>query len=103
VLTVGINRAVDLLAAEGGGAGVVVGQHPKDGKPITLKKGRFGPYVQHGSLRATLKRGTDPAAVTLDEAVALLAEKAAKDPAPRKAAAKPSARKAGGRRKSAAD
>ncbi|MSP48578.1 MAG: type I DNA topoisomerase [Alphaproteobacteria bacterium] len=103
VLTVGINRAVDLLAAEGAGsAAVEVGKHPEDGKPITLRKGRFGPYVQHGSTRATLKRGTDPAAVTLGEAVALLAEKAAKGPAPKKgAAARSTAKKSGGRRKAA--
>jgi len=67
---------------------VEIGKHPDDDKPITLKKGRFGPYVQHGSVRATLKRGTDPSAVSLDEAVGLLAEKAAKGPAPKKTKAK---------------
>jgi len=125
VLTVGINRAVDLLAQEGAGTPAIeVGKHPEDGKPITLKKGRFGPYVQHGGIRATLKRGTDPSAVTLDEAVALLAEKAAKGPAPKKgrggkpakAAAekkpasekpasekKPAAKKASAKKKPAAD
>ena len=88
VLTVGINRAVDLLAAE-------VGKHPEDGKPITLRKGRFGPYVQHGSTRATLRRGTEPSAITLDEAIKLIAEKAAKGPPPKKGrAAKASAKPA---------
>ncbi len=94
VLTVGINRAVDLLATATGSAAVEVGKHPADGKPITLKKGRFGPYVQHGGVRATLKRGTEPSAVTLDMAVALIAEKAGKAPPPKgaaKKAAKPKA------------
>ena len=96
VLTVGINRAVDLLAAEGAGSPAVeVGKHPGDGKPITLRKGRFGPYVQHGSIRATLRRGTEPSAVTLDEAIKLIAEKAAKGPPPKKGrAAKASAKSA---------
>ena len=94
VLTVGINRAVDLLATATGSAAVEVGKHPADGKPITLKKGRFGPYVQHGSVRATLKRGTEMSAVTLDMAVALIAEKGGKAPAPKKGAAKKAAKPA---------
>jgi DNA topoisomerase-1 len=100
VLTVGINRAVDLLAEDPGSAAVEVGKHPADGKPITVKKGRFGPYVQHGAIRATLKRGTEMSEITLDEAVKLIAEKAAKGPPPKgakggaagkRAAAKPAA------------
>jgi len=91
VLTVGINRAVDLLASAAASTAVEVGKHPADGKPITLKKGRFGPYVQHGSVRATLKRGTEMSAVTLDMAVALIAEKGGKAPVPKKGAAKKAA------------
>ena len=62
-----------------------------------VRKGRFGPYAQHGQFVATLPRGTDMDAVTLDEAVALLADKgkplkakagAKKAPAKKKAAAK---------------
>ncbi|MBL8690812.1 MAG: type I DNA topoisomerase [Rhodospirillaceae bacterium] len=94
VLTVGINRAVDLLASAAASTAVEVGKHPADGKPITLKKGRFGPYVQHGSVRATLKRGTEMSAVTLDMAVALIAEKGGKAPAPKKGAAKKAAKPA---------
>ncbi len=55
-----------------------IGAHPADGKPIQLKSGRFGPYVQHGKLMASLPRDRKPEDITLDEAVALLAEKAAK-------------------------
>ena len=55
-----------------------LGAHPADGKPIQLKSGRFGPYVQHGKLMASLPRERKPEEITLDEAVRLLAEKAAK-------------------------
>jgi DNA topoisomerase III len=55
-----------------------LGAHPADGKPIQLKSGRFGPYVQHGKLMASLPKERKPEDVTLDEAVVLLADKAAK-------------------------
>jgi DNA topoisomerase-1 len=84
VLTVGINRAVILLAEpakQGRGGPVVlrtVGAHPTDGAPIELLKGRFGPYVSHGGINATLSRGTEPDALILDDAVKLLEAQRAK-------------------------
>ena len=84
VLTIGLNRAVDLLAqAKRGGAaaGQVLGVHPGDGKPVTLHSGRYGPYVSHNKVHATLPRGQEAPSITLDEALALLAAKADK-PAP---------------------
>jgi DNA topoisomerase-1 len=119
VLTIGLNRAVDLLADEGGAAGGgtrgvlrIVGEHPADKKPITLNKGRFGPYVRHGAVMASLSKKQSPEELTLDEAVALLAAKAAAGPAksgqfgkakpPAKTAAKPAkAAKPAPKRKSA--
>ena len=86
VLTIGLNRAVDLLASEGGGAGAergllrAMGEHPADKKPVTLNKGRFGPYVRHGSVMASLSKKQSPDGLTLEEAVALLAAKAAAGP-----------------------
>ncbi|MFT8419728.1 MAG: type I DNA topoisomerase, partial [Acetobacter sp.] len=74
VLTVGLNRAVDALAKKLASIRNL-GNHPKDGEPVMVRKGRFGPYAQHGQLVATLPRGTDMDEVTLDEAVALLADK----------------------------
>jgi DNA topoisomerase-1 len=74
-----MNRAVELLAGAAGKARTPargLGKHPVDGKPVTLSSGRFGPYVSHGGLNANLPRGRDT--VELDEAVALLAAKAAK-------------------------
>ncbi len=82
VLTIGINRAVIALT-EGrqraaSDPGRALGEHPADGKPITVGSGRFGPYVKHGKLYASLPRGMAAEDVTLNEAVDLLAAKAAK-------------------------
>ncbi len=86
VLTIGANRAIDLIVAkeQGGGArfgasndpGRVIGDHP-DGGAVSVKAGRYGPYVNWGKINATLPKGTDAAAVTLEQAIPLLAAKAA--------------------------
>jgi DNA topoisomerase-1 len=87
VLTIGLNRAVDLLADEGGQGGGArgllrtLGEHPADKKPVTLNKGRFGPYVRHGSVMASLSKKQSPDELTLDEAIVLLAAKAGAMPA----------------------
>ena len=78
VLTIGLNRAVSLIAESPGHNAIELGDHPKDGKPISIRKGRYGPYVKHGRVRATLPKDVDEKSVTLDEAVALLDEKASK-------------------------
>ncbi|MDB5415858.1 MAG: topoisomerase [Rubritepida sp.] len=72
-LTVGLNRAVALMA-DAKPRGITVGEHPTGG-PVEVRRGRFGPYLLHGTRVANLPRGTEMEAVTLDEAVALLAEK----------------------------
>ncbi|BBK32532.1 DNA topoisomerase 1 [Allostella humosa] len=93
VLTIGLNRAVDLLASAPGRGrqpGRPIGDHPADGKPITVHAGKYGPYVQHGEIRATLPKGMDADAVSVAVALPLLAERAAKapaKPAPRRRAA----------------
>ncbi len=55
-----------------------LGPHPKDGAPVRLMQGRFGPYVAHGRTRASLPKGSDPEALDLEGAVALLAAKSAR-------------------------
>ena len=109
VFDVGLNRAVAVLAEKraGGGRGgrtpaaalKELGAHPEDGQPVRILSGRFGPYIKHGATNANVPKGADPAALTLEEAVALLAEREAKGggkkkPARAKAAAKPAAAKA---------
>ena len=85
VLSIGLNRAVVLLAeAKKGPAqvpGRVVGDHPRDGKPVSLNNGRFGPYVKHGKVMASLPKAMAANAdeLTLQQAVELLDAKIAKD------------------------
>ena len=102
VLTIGMNRAVDLIAQKRAGGGRrgaaeplrMLGQHP-DGGDVALFAGRYGAYVKWGKVNATLPKETPPEAATLDEALALIAAKAPakKAPAKKAAAKKPAAKK----------
>ena len=104
VYEIDLERALEVLAMERAPRGAsaatalrTLGKHPDDDKDVTVHEGRYGPYVKHGSVNATLPKDTTPEAVTLEEAVELIAARAAKGPAkkaPRKAAAKPAAKKA---------
>ncbi|MCV0413370.1 MAG: type I DNA topoisomerase [Brevundimonas sp.] len=101
VFEVGLNRAVALLAEKragraGRGAAAAplkdLGAHPETGEPIHVMAGRFGPYVKSGKINATLPKGTAPEDLTLEDALPLLAAKAAAAPkkkAPAKKAAAP--------------
>ncbi len=79
VLSIGLNRAVDLLAstAKRRPAGRAVGGHPADGKTILLKSGRYGPYLEYGKVRATLPKDENADAISIERAVEILAAKAA--------------------------
>jgi DNA topoisomerase-1 len=74
VLHIGLNRAMDLIGKKQDSIRSL-GAHPKDGEPVVARKGRFGPYAQWGKMVANLPRGTELGDFTLEEAVALLAEK----------------------------
>ena len=87
VLAVGLNRAVDVLARKLASVRAL-GEHPKDRAPVIVKKGRFGPYIQHNAVVANVPRGVEMDDVTLEDAVALLAERG------KPLKAKPGARKA---------
>jgi DNA topoisomerase I len=84
VLTIGLSRAVALLAEpkKGGRRGPtplrVLGNHPSDGAPVNLFNGRYGPYVSHGGVNATLPGETEPETVTFEQAIELLAAKGGK-------------------------
>ena len=79
VLTIGLNRAVTIIAeAPKKAPAKTLGKHPADGKPITQRSGRFGPYVQHGTVRANLPKGVSVDTLDLDAAIEILAAKAAR-------------------------
>ena len=54
--------------------GRLLGEHPQGGA-ITVRQGRFGPYVSHGKTSATLKRDMSPDDLTLEEAIRLIEDK----------------------------
>ncbi len=118
VFEVGLNRAVVLLAEKragkfaGRGAAAAplkdLGAHPETGEPIHVMAGRFGPYVKSGKINATLPKGTTPEDLTLEDALPLLAARAAaapkgkKAPARKAAVKKPAAKKAAPKKAAAA-
>ena len=80
VFSVGMNRALALIADKARGAGgelKALGTHPETGQPILLMKGRYGPYVKHDGINATLPKDMKPEEVTLEAALELLAAKSA--------------------------
>ena len=102
VFTVGINRAVDMLAQKKAkgfsrpkqGALKDLGPHPEGGGNIQVMSGRYGPYVKFGKVNATLPRDSDPQTLTVDEALMLIAARAGKSPVKKKPAKKPAVKKA---------
>ncbi len=107
VFEVGLNRAVTLLAEKraGGGKGRFgraaqknilkdLGEHPAAGGKIEILDGRYGPYIAHNKIYANVPRGKEPAEVTVEEAMALLAERIAKGGGKVKGASKSKAKTA---------
>ncbi len=96
VFEVGINRAVTVLAEKktkrGGRPAATVlkelGEHPELGGSVQVLDGRYGPYVKHAKINATLPKSIPPEEMTLDQAVELIAAKAAKGKKPSKSKAK---------------
>ncbi len=97
VFTVGINRAVDMLAAKKakgfsprGRAAALrdLGAHPDGTGNVQVFNGKFGAYVKHGKINATLPKDKTPEAVTLAEAVLLIEEREMKGGGKKKPARK---------------
>jgi DNA topoisomerase-1 len=62
----GRRKAVSAVIAE-------LGEHPESGDTIQVKNGRFGPYVTDGVVNATIPKGHDPAKISLEKGLELLA------------------------------
>ena len=109
VLSVGLNRAVTLLAEKRAKMHAqsipikILGEHPKLGGEVGIYNGRYGPYVKFEKINATIGKANDPETLTMEMAVALIIEKEAKTkkkkPAAKKAATK---KKAAPKKKAAA-
>lgn len=103
VFETGMNAAVAKLADAAAGGGrrqgasrepiATLGKHPGNDSEIKVMAGRYGPYVTDGTTNATLPKGADPKAISLDEAVRLIDERAAKGPAKKKGGRKTARRK----------
>jgi len=87
VFTVGMNRAVQLLAekvASRGGRGQAakplreLGEHPEAGGAVNVMKGKYGPYVKWEKINATIPDTIDPEDLTMAQAITLIDERAAK-------------------------
>ncbi|MGH6800480.1 MAG: topoisomerase C-terminal repeat-containing protein, partial [Methylocella sp.] len=88
ILSIGGNRAIDLIVAKESGLtgrrfgdaasapARILGEHPEGGE-VVVKAGRYGPYVNHGKINATLPRDADATTLTLEDAIALVAAKVA--------------------------
>jgi len=79
VLTVGMERALELLAKKEGKSKAVrtIGNHPESGEPLEILEGRYGPYIKYQKINASLPKGTEIEAVTMEQALDLIAAKAA--------------------------
>jgi DNA topoisomerase-1 len=97
VFNIGLNRAVTLIAEKlakgprarfGGDPGRSLGDHPDKGGPVLVKNGRYGPYVTHDGIHATLPSDKTPETITLEEALGLIAARAERTGGGKRAAGK---------------
>jgi DNA topoisomerase-1 len=111
VLGVGLNRAVTLIEEKrakgprrgfGADPGRALGDHPDKGGPVVVKNGRYGPYVSHNGVNATLPVDLTPDAITLEQALGLLEARSARGGKKTAAAPRSTARKAPAKPKAAA-
>jgi DNA topoisomerase-1 len=102
VLQVDLPHAVELLKQARTRRGATplreLGPHPADGQPVQLFEGKYGPYVKHGKVNATVPKDTPIDQVTLAQAIALIEERAARGGgAPRRGARRSAPKKATGK------
>jgi len=80
IFDINLDRAVELLAQAKAGNAVLrtLGEHPDDKAPVEICSGRYGPYARHGKINATLPKDVSPDEISLEDALQLIAAKAAK-------------------------
>lgn len=90
VFSIDLDGAVALLAQANTGPAPLcsLGSHPTEDGQIEVFAGRYGPYVQHGKIRATLPKSIEPESLTMEEALELLSAKAAKETPAKKSTVK---------------
>ncbi|MBD1901339.1 type I DNA topoisomerase [Trichocoleus sp. DQ-A3] len=86
VLTIDIERAVELLAEPKKGRGGTrskskaplreLGTHPTDGEPVNIYDGPYGPYIKHGKTNASVPEGESVEGLTMEKALEALTAKA---------------------------
>jgi len=99
VLTVKLDRALELLSQQKGGRRRAapkvlreLGPHPEDGEPMQILDGRYGPYVKHGKTNASLPKDMAPEQLDMAGAVELVAARVARGGGGRKRAGNKSGR-----------
>ena len=105
VFEIQMNRAVAVIDEKkaGGGRGRFgraapaaikeLGESPVTGKPVRVLNGRYGPYINDGETNANVPKDKRPEDVSLDEALSLLAARAAAGGGKKRGAAKKAAAK----------
>ena len=85
IFEIGINRAVTVLAEKKANpskrsSSIIkeLGKHPDDQKPVNAMEGRYGPYIKHGSINATIPKSESPEDISLERALELISERANK-------------------------
>ncbi len=99
VLDVALETAIAVLAAAPDRKAAKkalreLGEHPEDGNPVRILTGRYGPYIKHNKLNASIPNRFDPRTITLEEALELLEKKAQKKKGKKKAKPAPKKKKA---------
>ncbi|MDB9871256.1 type I DNA topoisomerase, partial [Alphaproteobacteria bacterium] len=84
VMNIGLNHAVVLIGENSQNLGRVLGDHPDGNGQVLAKSGRFGPYVEHNKIRATLPKSISMEEINLEQAIELIVAKAARPPRSKK-------------------
>jgi len=86
-LTIELETAIELIAKRSSGPQELktLGDHPKTGEALTLKDGRYGPYITDGKVNASMPSDLEVETITLEDAVKLIDKKRAAPPRKKKA------------------